>query len=233
MFWRAARAAYAGVSADDEEIRRYLRLTPSFQQDGYRGLVGLIHDWGHRWIAQRTIAGPVVEIGSGAGRHGARFARRADFFPTELSADLMRLESWRAYRGRGVRCDARRLPFLSASVRTLISIYNLEHISDLPAVLAEVHRVLVQSGTLLVALPCEGGLLWNVGRELTTRRGFQRRYGLNYDKIIAYEHVWDFPGVLARLRESDLFTTVRIRFLPTGIPSHHVNLIACLECQKK
>lgn len=232
MFWRNARRAYAGVTAEDQEIRRYLELAPSFQADGYRGLVGLIHDWGHRWVARRTVAGPVLEIGSGAGRHGSRFVDRSDFFFSEYSSECIKADSWKQFRGRGIRCDARQLPFRSASLGTVISIYNLEHIADLARVLQEVHRVLKPAGAFLIALPCEGGLLWNIGRELSTRRQFQSRYGLNYDKIIAYEHVWDFPGVLDQIRKASLFRLRRLEFLPMLIPTHHTNLVACVECTR-
>ncbi len=112
----------------------------------------------------------------------------------------------------------------------MISIYNLEHIADLESVCREVYRVLGPGGRFLIALPCEGGLLWNIGRELTTRRRFQRRYGINYDKVIAYEHVRDFPGVFAEIRRAGLFRIDRRQMLPFRVPTHHLNLIACIEC---
>src|SRR5262249_60886097 len=120
-----------------------------------------------------------------------------------------------------------------AAFSTVISIYNLEHILDLQRVLSEVHRVLDPGGSFLIALPCEGGLAWNLGRELTTRRQFQKKYGINYDKIIAYEHVRDFRGVFEELAASRLFDVVRQRFFPALVPSVDLNLVACIECRKR
>jgi hypothetical protein len=114
----------------------------------------------------------------------------------------------------------------------VISIYNLEHIRELQRVLDEVHRVLVPEGRFLVALPCEGGFFWNIGREITTRRTIQKKYGINYDKVIAYEHVWDVQGVIREIRASKRFRVAEHAYLPFRIPSANLNLIACMEYVK-
>jgi SAM-dependent methyltransferase len=231
MFWKTARAAYAGTDASDPDIVRYLAVSAELQQSGNEGLVGKIHDIGHRWIAKRAAGGKTLEVGFGSGHH-QKFVRGdgRDYFPSEYSSWHFSSDAWRAVRGRGVGADARALPYRDASFDNVISIYNLEHIDDLQGVFAEVRRVLKRTGRFLIALPCEGGLLWNVGRELTTRRVFQKKYGINYDKAIAFEHVRDFEGVVAELRKSRLFRVESQSLFPALVPTHHLNLIACLEC---
>ncbi len=110
--------------------------------------------------------------------------------------------------------------------------YNLEHILDLQSVLKEVHRVLWPEGRFLVALPCEGGLLLNLGLEISTRRAFQKKYGINYDKLIAYEHVWNLAGVLQEIKRSGRFSIDCYQLFPTRLPTVHLNLVACLSCSK-
>jgi len=233
MFWKAARAAYAGITADDDDIRRYLAISSEFQQSGNEGIVGKIHDIGHRWIAERAKTGKTLEIGFGSGRHQSFFrGRREDYFPSEYSSWHFSSEPWRAVRGHGVGADARRLPYRDNAFDNVVSIYNLEHIDDLQGVFAEVSRVLRPGGKFLIALPCEGGLMWNVGRELTTRRAFQKQYGINYDKAIAFEHVRDFAGVVGEIRKSRRFTIERTSLYPFLIPTHHLNLVACLDCRR-
>lgn len=230
MFWARARKTYPRLTADDPDISRFLDVSSQFQQEGYRGLVGWVQDIGHRWVSRRTRPGRVLEIGFGAGRHAAFFrGTRDDYFVSEVSSAYLDSEMWSQFRERGIQCDASRLPFRNESFSTVISIYNLEHIQELSKVLSEVHRILARDGKFLVALPCEGGLAWNLGRELTTRRQFQKRYRINYDKVIAFEHVWDFAGVQAQLLESRLFDVRRRAFFPFGVPTPHFNLIACLE----
>ena len=233
MFWKSARRTYAGVTVEDADIKKFRELSANFQIDVYKGIGGVIHDLGHRWVASRTLPGKVLEIGFGVGRHALFYSGdRQDYFVSEYSNVHFGSEHWREAHGRGIQCDARKLPFHDEAFRTVISIYNLEHISDLQQVFGEVHRVLAPDGKFLIALPCEGGLAWNLGRELTTRRVFQKKYGVNYDKIIAYEHVWDFRGVLNQLAQSGLFQITLKRFFPALLPSVNLNLIACIECCK-
>jgi SAM-dependent methyltransferase len=230
MFWKQARRKYAGVTADDPDVRRFLELSNSFQRDVYGGIAGWIQDEGHRWVAARTGTGRVLEIGFGAGRHRLFFrGNPGDYIATEYSAAHDQSDSWKAMRGRCLRCDARALPFAAATFDAALSIYNLEHIDDLQGVFREVARVLKPEGRFLVALPCEGGLAWNVGRELTTRRMFQRKYGVNYDKVIAFEHVRDVYGVVDEIRASARFKIVERAYLPFRVPSANLNLVACLH----
>jgi len=234
LFWARARERYRGVSPDDEDIRKFQKLSNSFQTDIYRGVCGWLQDLGHRWVAARTPAcGSVLEIGFGGGRHSLFY--RGDwqnYTASEFSAAHLDSPLWSGFKGNLLRCDARSLPFRAHRFDAVISIYNLEHVADLQSVFREVHRVLTLGGRFLVALPCEGGLLWNIGRELTSRRVFQRKYGVNYDKVIAFEHVWDFHGVRAELLRSGLFRVLSRRFIPAFVPSVHLNLIGCMECAK-
>lgn len=230
MFWKQARARYAGVTADDPDVRRFLELSHSFQHDAYGGIAGWIQDEGHRWIAARTGNGRVLEIGFGAGRHSRFFGGdRARYFACEYSTVHADSAEWRSMRGRCLRCDARALPFGEGSVDTVISVYTLEHIEDLQAVLGEVSRVLTPRGQFLVGLPCEGGLAWNLGRELTTRRMFTKKYNVNYDKVIAFEHVRDVDGIVDEVHASKSFTIAERAYLPFRVPSAHINLIMCLR----
>jgi SAM-dependent methyltransferase len=233
LFWARARDKYRGLSPDDEDIRKFQKLSNNFQNDIYQGIAGAIQDLGHRWVAARTPAGSVLEIGFGGGRHSLFYRGEwENYIASEFTAVHLKSPLWEKFRGRILRCDARRLPFAAKQFDAVISIYNLEHIADLQSVFREVHRVLTGRGRFLVALPCEGGLLWNIGRELTSRRLFQRKYGLNYDKVIAFEHVWDFHGVRAELLRSGLFRVLSRRFIPAFVPSVHLNLIGCMECAK-
>ena len=70
----------------------------------------------------------------------------------------------------------------------MISVYNLEHLPDPHLALKEWRRVVKNKGIISIALPIEGGLAWNTGRHLKTRRFFKKN-GLDYDLIIAREHI--------------------------------------------
>jgi hypothetical protein len=63
-----------------------------------------------------------------------------------------------------------------------------EHIMDLPVVVAHSALLLTPTGTLRVAIPNEGTLLWKLGT-MVTGQEFKRKYGLRYEVLMRYEHV--------------------------------------------
>jgi hypothetical protein len=56
-----------------------------------------------------------------------------------------------------------------------------------------------KDGLILGGIPCEGGLAWGLGRYLTTRRYVHKNYGINYDKIICWEHPNFVDFIIERL----------------------------------
>jgi len=132
-----------------------------------------------------------------------------------------------------VQCDASRLPFRSDWFDGVVSTYSLEHMRRLEDTLAEIVRVLKPGGRLVVALPCEGGFLYNLGREMTTRRAFQKKFGLNYDKLVAFEHVHDLASIQLSLQQKSLLALRNRRFFPAMLPLDHLNVIACFAFEKQ
>ena len=71
----------------------------------------------------------------------------------------------------------------------MLAIHVLEHLPNLPAALEEIARVLRPSGRFAFVIPCEGGLLYSLGRRFTVKRMFEKRYGVSYDWHIKSEHL--------------------------------------------
>lgn len=71
----------------------------------------------------------------------------------------------------------------------ITSIATFEHITDLPKVVATTCLLLNKIGTLRVAIPNEGTLLWKAGYTLTTGIEFKLKYGLDYETLMNHEHV--------------------------------------------
>jgi SAM-dependent methyltransferase len=80
------------------------------------------------------------------------------------------------------------LPIEDSSVDIIISFNSLEHLYPLASYLSEFSRVLRPGGSLIGAIPAEGGLAWGLGRMLTTRRWFIKNTSIDLDKIICWEH---------------------------------------------
>ncbi len=80
----------------------------------------------------------------------------------------------------------------------ITNIAVFEHIMDLPVVVAQSALLLKQDGSLRVAIPNEGTPLWYLGTRISGHE-FKKRYGLEYQVLMKYEHVntaADIEGVL-------------------------------------
>lgn len=80
----------------------------------------------------------------------------------------------------------------------ITNIAVFEHIMDLPVVVAQSALLLKPDGSLRVAIPNEGTPMWYLGTRVSGHE-FKKRYGLEYQVLMRYEHVntaADIEGVL-------------------------------------
>lgn len=70
----------------------------------------------------------------------------------------------------------------------ITSVAAFEHILNLPQVVAKAALLLNDHGSLRVAIPNEGTILWKFGTYITGYE-FKRLYNLNYQVLMRYEHV--------------------------------------------
>lgn len=94
------------------------------------------------------------------------------------------------------------------------SVASLEHICDLPFVLARAARLMTSEGMLRAAIPSEGGFLWALGWMATTGLEFRLRHGLDYGLLMAHEHVNSAREVETLVRA--LFEDVQIKSFGVG-----------------
>ena len=71
----------------------------------------------------------------------------------------------------------------------IISVACFEHICDLHEVVKKCAVLVKKGGVLGVSIPNEGRFLWHFAYRMTTRREFRRKYGLDYEVLMRYEHV--------------------------------------------
>jgi len=120
----------------------------------------------HDWVAllraievlqltsvRRLVAPPLLDLGCGDGF----VAQLAFGDPVAVGmdrnhSDVRTAAGSAAYRSV-VTADARSLPFHEAAFQTVYSNGTLEHLDDLPSVLAEIHRVLRRGGVVIALVP--------------------------------------------------------------------------------
>ncbi len=91
-------------------------------------------------------------------------------------------------RIRNIYSDISDVP-ATASYDRITSVATLEHICNLPEVIARCGVLLKENGVLRASVPSEGTWLWTLGWKLTTGLEFKMKYGLDYGLLIKHEHV--------------------------------------------
>jgi len=122
-------------------------------------------------------------------------------------------ESPHRHRLRDIYADMAEIPPDRRYAR-ITSVAALEHICDLPVVLARAALALQPGGRLLAAIPSEGGLLWKLGWSMTTGLEFRNRHGLDYGVLMAHEHVNTAAEIEALV--SALFESFQVRAFGLG-----------------
>jgi tRNA (uracil-5-)-methyltransferase TRM9 len=123
----------------------------------------------------RLPAGSVLDLGAGSGRD-TEFAAQRGFGVVAADCALgMAQEIKRQLPAAAVVCcDARRLPFRTASFAGLIASGVLLHLPKdaCGSALSEVQRVLLPAGSALVSMRAGEGQGWREGKSLAERRWF-------------------------------------------------------------
>jgi len=200
----------------------------------YKGIAGWFQILGHRLIGRWSTnikKKHVVEIGCGQGHHllfsGHEYS---SYTGLEIRYDFIEAFKKRDPAAKAVNGDAFKMPFADHSIDCILSVYLFEHLQNLDDCLVEVKRVLRPGGFLFVGLPAEGGFFYNTGRNLTSKRYMEKKFGFNYDAIVKYEHVNKYPDAVEILTAH--FPRIRKIFLPFPmLPTYQLNAVVCLRAQ--
>lgn len=150
-----------------------------------------MESWLHRQVARDVVRDRsgkrTLELGAGT-------LNQLDFEPEVGAYDIVEpfaelyAESPHLPRIRRIYAD---LTQVSRDVRydRITSVATLEHICDLPAVVATAALHLEPNGVFRAAIPSEGTFLWALGWRLTTGLEFRLRHGLDYGELLRHEHV--------------------------------------------
>jgi SAM-dependent methyltransferase len=184
----------------------------------------------HEYATRAAGPGRTLEIGAGLGEH----LRYEDLAVQEYHAVELRESMAVAIRrdfpevATVVADCQQRLPYEDSSFDRAIAIHVLEHLPDLPAALGELQRLLKPGGIFAVVIPCEGGLAYSLGRRVTSKRAFERRYRTSYECYIKSEHVNQAHEILRELRAR--FDVTDVTYFPSRVPLVAVNLLIGLTC---
>ncbi len=186
-----------------------------------------LEGWMHRRVAHgdTNIRGPILEIGAGTLNH-------VKFEPPEIDYDaiepieLLYEDKVELTRIRNLKRDISDIN-ISPVYGRVISVATLEHLTDLPKVVARCGLLLSEGGILQAGIPSEGGFLWGVSWRISTAIAFKLKTGLDFSKHMEYEHVNDASEIRQVLKH--FFQDVSVRRFP--LPFFHLSLYEYVECR--
>ncbi len=144
--------------------------------------------WLHHAVAKDASADrSTLELGAGT-------LNQLPFEPASQSYDIVEpmtfLYEGSPQRGR-VRDAFAEIEDVPADRRydRITSCAVLEHVCDLPMVIARSALLLAPGGSFRASIPAEGGFLWTAAWTLTTGLEFRLRHKLDYGVLMRHEHV--------------------------------------------
>lgn len=146
--------------------------------------------WLHKKVAQTACnSGNVLEIGAGT-LNQLNFEKVPEDGGYDIVEPFKMLyeESEKRASVRNVYEDVAEIP-LTNRYRRITSIACFEHICNLPEVVRKCADLLEPDGVMSISIPNEGRFLWRFAYTMTTGKEFHRKFGLDYEVWMRYEHV--------------------------------------------
>jgi hypothetical protein len=182
-----------------------------------------MESWMHRVVARQGKPGTVLEVGAGTLNH---LPYEADASVYDIIEPFEQL-----YVGSSARSRVRHVYHTiddvpeTAHYDRIISIAVLEHLDDLPYLIARSGLLLSEKGIAQHAIPSEGGALWGLGWRMTTGIAYRLRNNLSYVAAMRHEHINTANEIIVLLRW--FFEHIEYRRFP--LPFHHGSLYAYVE----
>lgn len=170
-----------------------------------------------RWMHQQAVSDqrgfPLLEIGAGTLNHLPYEDGQGDYDIVEPLVVLYQ-GSRAQSRVRQIFSDIADIPS-GQHYQRIISIAVLEHVVDLPQVIARSALLLRETGTFHAGIPSDG-LVWSLASRLGTGLLFRWRFGLSYTPFIRREHINSAAEIVGVVKI--FFADVRLQRLPLPWP---------------
>ncbi|GHU35109.1 hypothetical protein AGMMS50256_29760 [Betaproteobacteria bacterium] len=151
-----------------------------------------MESWLHKQVAKDVVNS--LEYGKATLELGAGTLNQLQYEQTSHPYDIVEpftdlyKDSSLLKRVRNVYLDISEVPSNYRYDR-ITSVATLEHVCNLPEVIAQGGILLAENGVFRASIPSEGTLLWTLGWKMTTGLEFKLKHGLDYGLLMKHEHV--------------------------------------------
>ncbi len=184
---------------------------------GLPKIVARLESWMHRRVSDGVTGGNLLEIGAGNLNHVPYLAAACVYDAVEPFQELWEDSLYRS-RVRHIYSDLQGVP-QARRYDCIFSVAVLEHLTNLPLILARAGLLLGDGGTFRAGFPSEGGLIWGLAWRLTTGIEYRLRRGLDYGSIMRHEHLNSASEILMLL--SHFYEHVEVSRFP--LPLNHLS----------
>ena len=213
----------------------YLKVYEEHYKDNRDGkgltnfLSSYMESWAHKIISKKNFKSEkILEIGAGTLNH------------LKYEKDILLYDVVEPFKNLFINSNEKKkvnkfydsiFQIKNKKYDRIISIMTFEHLENLPEVVKKCHELLKKDGIMQIAIPCEGEFAFKLGWKLTTSLSFKLKYGLNYSKIMAHEHLNTQKEILIIIK--NFFNVSRFKRSPFILPLYNLSFYSYIECLKK
>lgn len=184
-----------------------------------------LESWMHKQVAQHQRPGAILELGAGVLNHLPFETADKEYDIVEPEPHFYNNKDQRR-KIRSFYSDINQIP-ADRTYGRIISIAVLEHVINLPALIADAALRLEPDGLFQAGIPSEGGVLWALSWRLGRDLPFRLKTGLDYGIVMRHEHLSQAQEILDIVRY--FFRFVTIRWWPG--PGLNLSLYGYIEAQ--
>lgn len=200
---------------------------------------GFMEKFNDEYPVKRFKKGPkkkkhwnTLEIGGGTGNHiSSEDMTNQDYTVLDIRENMLMSLKEKYPEIRVVKGDCQKRYAKRAEYDRIICIHTLEHIPNLPEALKQIRYALKPDGVAHIVIPCEGGWLYYLGRQITIARWFKNNYHRDYGKFIKSEHLNTASEVIEEL--SKYFKIKEKTYFPFCVHLLHANISIGLTLYQK
>ena len=142
------------------------KLNRGVDARGLYRVIAWLESWMHRRVASPVAGSTLLEIGAGTVNH-RRFEERASLYDIVEPRPALYTGSPEIARVDHIYASIYDVPAASRYDR-IFSVAVLEHVEDLPVLLAACALRLADGGVFQAGIPAEGGMVWGLAWRMTT-----------------------------------------------------------------
>ena len=184
-----------------------------------------LESWMHRQVAKASQGSTILELGGGNLNHLQFESAYETYDVVEPFEELWRDSPQLDLVGT-MYTDIRSIEPAKLYSK-ILSIAVLEHLVELPFILARSGLLLAEGGTFCAGIPTEGALAWYCGWKFGTGIPYQLRTGLDYSVLMKHEHVNNATEITELVRY--FFKDVELSRFP--LPIFHGSFYTCLTAR--